>query len=286
MNVSSSGPARRAAAASLVLGLLALAALAASGCLNPFEPRVGTAAAVAVAPPRPSTPQGVLQLFRWCWVNRSITEYEDLFTDDFRFAFGAADSLDNAPILRDDEIEIARNIFVDGSATQPRANRIDLDFNSSLLPIPDSRPGKMFPWHQEITARVLLRVETSEANYQISGDARFFLVRGDSAALPTGRGLKPDPGRWFIERWEDQTGSGAGVTTGGETPTAAARAGGGTPGLAAIAAASASPWVGFGSGFGSVAPSPAGRAAPPATRLQAAPFPLSTSWGELMAIYR
>jgi hypothetical protein len=265
----------RVLAALGVVAALAAVLLLASGCIDPFQPRVGTARAVAVTAPRPNSPQGVLQLFRWCWVNRQITEYEELFTEDFRFAFGAADSADNLPILRDDEIEIARNIFVDGSATQPRANRIDLDFNSSLLPIPDSRPGKMFPWHQEITARVVLRVETSEVIYQITGDARFFLVRGDSASIPPSlKGIvDAGPGTWYIERWEDQTGTGSSVTTGGGSVAVTTRsAQGPVATLAALVAPSAT--------------NGGGMPRAPARPEESAPFPTTTSWGQLMAIYR
>ncbi len=262
---------RRGLTALLVLaGLLGLVA---TGCVNPFQPRVGTATAVAEPPPRPSTPQGLLQLFKWCWENRAIAQYEELFTDDFTFGYGAADSINNVPILRQDEIEIARNIFVDGTATQPRATRIELTYNSSLLPIPDSRPGKMFPWHQEITVNVLLRVETSDANYVISGYARFFVVRGDSAVIPSDlkqRGFGPDQGRWYIERWEDQTGTSA-VREPGPVPMALRPEG-------RVAAAPSSHAVGGGSTTRRGAATGAG---PPA---QGAPLDLS--WGRLMSFYR
>ncbi len=263
---------RRAAAALLILaGLLALIA---TGCVNPFQPRVGTAVAVAEPPPRPSTPQGLLQLFKWCWENRAIAQYEELFTDDFTFGYGSADSLlnNNAPILRQDEIDIARNLFVDGTASQPRATRIELTYNSSLLPIPDSRPGKMFPWHQEITVNVNLRVETSDANYVISGYARFFVVRGDSAVIPADlkqRGFKPDPGRWYIERWEDQTGASA-LHEPGPVPMA----------LHPVRRTAAAPSSGDGARASSGS-SPARGTGPPA---QGAP--LDMTWGQLLAIYR
>jgi hypothetical protein len=199
---------RYAAAAALGAALLA-AALSTTGCFNPFRPRVGSGFAVSLQPPKPTRPQELLRLFKWCWENRGINEYEEIFTDDFRFAFSVRDSVNNLPITRDEEVEIGRRLFVDGTATEPRANRITLDFGSNLLAIPDSRPGKTYPWHQEITTRVILRVELDEENIDVEGDVTFFIVRGDSALIPQqlkDRGFGPDPNRWYIERWEDKTG--------------------------------------------------------------------------------
>jgi hypothetical protein len=62
---------------------------------------------------------------------------------------------------------------------------------------------------------VVLRIETDEESFQVTGDARFFVVRGDSALIPQDmldRGFRPDKDRWYIERWEDETqGSGGGI---------------------------------------------------------------------------
>src|SRR5258706_1906848 len=108
--------------------LLGVLALGASGCFDPFRPRVGTGIAFSEPAPRPTSPQGVLMLLRWCWINRRIAEYEELFTADFEFAFTDVESVDNPPLDRFVEIETARHLFVDGSATEPRANRIELEF--------------------------------------------------------------------------------------------------------------------------------------------------------------
>jgi len=199
----------RLAALALALGMLGFAA---GGCDNPFKPRIGYAPVAVEPAPRPNSPQGLMKLFRWCWVNRSIAEYEDLFTEDFRFVFSDVDAVDNPPILRDEEIAIARRIFVDGNANEPRAKRIELTFvNEPLIPIADTRRGKTDPWHKLIQTRVTLRVELADEAIQIDGDLNFYVVRGDSALIPEEmrqRGFGPDPGRWYIERWEDKTGGG------------------------------------------------------------------------------
>jgi hypothetical protein len=165
----------------------------------------------------------MMELLRWCWVNRAVPEYEELFTYDFRFAFAAADSADNAPILRDDEIEIARHLFLEGTATAPRANRIDYDYRDPIVPLPDSRPGKTSPWHQQVQTRVVLNITFDDGtSIVVDSDVNFFLVRGDSAQIPpdlAARGFGPDPNRWYIERWEERGGNA--VSTGPPAETLA-----------------------------------------------------------------
>lgn len=198
-------------------------AVAAAGCFNPFSPRVGSASAVAVPAPQATSPQQLIRRFQWCWNNRGAVEYEDLFTDDFIFAFSAKDSANNAPITRDDEVRIGRNLFLDGSASEPRADRISLDFLTPILPLPDSRPGKIDPWHKEITTRVLLKLDHNGQHDQALGNVTFFVVRGDSALIPKvlkQRGIQNSPSRWFIERWEDRTGEASVVASPGPPPEA------------------------------------------------------------------
>ena len=211
----------------LMLAFLAVAALIAGamGCLNPFRPLVGAGVAVSEPPPKPTTPQGALQLLRWCWVNRSIAEYEELFTDDFRFAFTDAEAADYAPVLRFDELEIARHLFVDGTATEPRVKRIELEFSNSLVPIGDQRPGKIAPWHKQITTGVVLRADLGDAIWDVHGDVTFYLVRADSALIPQellDRGFSAKDTRWYIERWEDRTDAsqGSAVARPGDTVSA------------------------------------------------------------------
>jgi hypothetical protein len=245
--------ARRLLLASALLVILA-------GCENPFQPRVGTERAVATPPPRPTTPRKLMELIRWCWINRAVPEYEELFTDDFRFAFAAADSADNAPILRDEEIDIARRLFLEGTASAPRANRIEYEYgNQNLIPLPDSRPGKMSPWHQEVQAHVVLHVYFDDAaRIDVETDVIFYLVRGDSALIPKvlkERGFGSDTNRWYIERWEERS-SGAAAAAGAPAEPVSAR------------------WVGPGARARSTADVPGTVALGQVT------------WGRLMARYR
>ena len=203
---------------SAVLALLA-------GCVNPFQPRIGNERAVATPAPRPTTPRKLMDLMRWCWINRAVPEYEELFTEDFRFAFAAADSADNAPILRDEEIGIARRLFLEGNASAPRANRIDYEYgNQNLIPLPDSRPGKMSPWHQEVQAGVVLHVYFDDApEIVVQTDVTFYLVRGDSALIPRDlrdRGFGSDTNRWYIERWEERSSGAAAAAAGAPAESA------------------------------------------------------------------
>lgn len=183
------------------------------GCFNPFNPMVAkNRAGASDPPPYPSRPDQVIRLFEWCWDHRSIIEYEEIFTEDFLFEFAATDTAGNAfrgrALTRFDEIETTRHLFV-GGGTSPPANSITLQLDQNLIPGADSREGKSdTTYFQEISTSVVLRIDTDEEDFQVTGQARFFLVRGDSALIPTeliARGFGPDPGRWYIQRWEDET---------------------------------------------------------------------------------
>ena len=208
MNLSRSLVARLALVA-LASGLLTLGVV---GCFNPFYPRIADTRAVTTPPPAPISPSGVLELFRWCWINRAISEYREIFTDDYSFQFSERDSAGNAfrdkPWRREDELAAAENIFTNGTATDPPATSITLDYTQSLIPVLDGRDGKAYPWHQQIRSQVLLRVNRGENGFEVKGAALFYVVRGDSAKLPeelVNRGFQPDSNRWYIERWVDET---------------------------------------------------------------------------------
>ena len=175
----------------------------------------------------PDSPRGVMDAFERAWDKRDPEHYGELFTEDFQFAFAAIDTAGNAfpggRLTREDELLIAQHLFLTGTASLPPATKIVLTFDRTFIAEPDSRPGKTWPFHQEVKRNVVLSVDTGDAAYRITGAARFFLVRGDSAAIPpdlVARGFHPDPNRWWIERWEDETlDIGGGIPATGATPT-------------------------------------------------------------------
>jgi hypothetical protein len=159
--------------------------------------------------PSPSTPQGVVRLLQWCWNNRDTTRYREVFPDDFWFVFAVGDSAGNLyrddPFDREDMLECARHLFV-GGGTFPPAASITLVMDTTLHPINDSRPDKDPRWHKEVRTSVNLTIVTGEGvEYNVTGNATFFVVRGDWALFPPGLGLEPDSTRWYIERWDDNT---------------------------------------------------------------------------------
>ncbi len=196
-----------------VLLLLAavLASLGVAGCFNPFSPVILSERVTTVAP-SPTTPQNAVKLFEWCWVNRGVEEYKELFTEDYVFLSAGKDSAGNdtreIQARRDDEVETAANMFI-GSAERPPASRITLNFDRNLIPFPDTRPGKNPIWHKTVRTSVDLNVDIGDGStLEVRGYALFFLTRGDSAAIPTeleARGFRPDSLRWWIDRWEDET---------------------------------------------------------------------------------
>lgn len=187
----------------LALALLAAAALA--GCFNPFSPRVLGRGTSSTAP-APSSPENLLRRFEWSYNNRAIAEYRELFTDDYRFVFAAADSSGQAyrdnPWTREDELSSATGLF-------QRASQINLRLDKNFYADRDPRPGKAWPWHKRIRTSVALTILMSEGGQtDVIGFARFFLTRGDSAAIPEElklKGFGADSSRWYIERWEDET---------------------------------------------------------------------------------
>jgi hypothetical protein len=199
----------------LAIALLGALLAGASGCFNPFDPRVSTERVASSPAPVPNTAANAVRLFEWCWQNRGIKEYEEVFTDDYRFVFAETDSAGEAykdvPYTREDELRATTGLFVGNNEREP-ATKIELDFDRSLIPLNDDRPGRNPIWHKSIRTKVDLNVTLDrgagpEVN-TVSGHAKFYLVRGDSAAIPpelTARGFRPDSNRWWIERWEDET---------------------------------------------------------------------------------
>lgn len=184
---------------------LALAALVLSGCSGggdkPDEPEVPVA-------PTPDTPANAVRLLEWCWEQLDEVTYRDVFTDDFFYAFSPADSVAGG-LDREDELHVAGNLFQTGAVGRPAATRIVFDLNATLTALPDSRPGKHPTWHKEIRSNgVRVIVITPAQTYSVVAPMTFYVVRGDSADIPQDlidRGFTPNPNRWYVERWEDQT---------------------------------------------------------------------------------
>ena len=221
---------RRLAAAALTLGL----GLMAAGCFNPFAPLISRERVASSPAPVPNSPANAVKLFEWCWNNRAFQEYQELFTDDYRFIFATNDSAGNPyqgrPYTREDEMATAANLF-NGGSNQPPAKSITLNLDRNLIALNDPRPGKLGRWHKSIRTHVDLKVEVDHGDgatefNTVQGFALFFIVRGDSAAIPpelVAKGFHSDSTRWWIERWEDETLPEGG---GGPAPqTASGRAG-------------------------------------------------------------
>jgi hypothetical protein len=188
--------------------LLAMAALCAivllaTGCFDPFKPRV-QGRGISSPPPVPNSAGGVLRLFEWAYNNRDYTVYRAVFSDDYRFAFSALDTAGNRyrgdTWTRNDELASAKNLF-------DAASSITLQLDKSFALFTDTRPGHgNTTYHKTIRTQVLLNIVTQDnSQINVQGKANFFLVRGDSAVIPTDLGLPPDSNRWYIDRWEDET---------------------------------------------------------------------------------
>jgi len=192
------------------------AAFLSTGCFNPFFPRIGTGVGLSKQPPVPSSAPGVLRLFEWCYNQKSIAEYRELFTDDFEFRFSPTDSAGaeyrGSKFRREDELISTTQLFLGGSADQPPASTIQLQLDKNFFVRPDENfldtdlAGR---WHKTIRTQVILNITTSDGNLiEVSGAARFYMVRGDFALIPDElkeRGFGPDSTRWYIRRYDDET---------------------------------------------------------------------------------
>lgn len=187
--------------------LVAALGLVIAGCFDPFAPRV-LGRGLSIPPPTPNSVTGLLRLFEWAYNNRDLSEYRTVFTDDYRFVFAATDTAGNRyrdqPFTRADELESATRLF-------EAASTISLTLDKSFAIFNDTRPGKVDSLRRKtVRTQVLLNITTLDGGQtNVQGKANFFLVRGDSAAIPADLGFKPDSNRWYIERWEDETFAGA-----------------------------------------------------------------------------
>jgi hypothetical protein len=186
--------------------LVAVVALATFGCS--VEHRV-TGPLPWRTPPAADSPTNAIRLFEWGWDHRDLAPFENLLATDFRFVFALGDSAGNpfqdVPIDREAMIGCLGRLFVGGGLASP-ATSISLTLDPALKAGPDSRGGKNGIWHKEILTSVDLAIVTEDgAEYRVMGNARFFVVRGDSALIPPESGVGRDSTRWYLERWNDET---------------------------------------------------------------------------------
>jgi hypothetical protein len=273
-------PSRARRMGPLVGLLLPILAVAVSGCYNPFLPRIAPALGRSQPAPVPSSAAGVLRLFEWCYNNKSIAEYREIFTDDYRFFFSPLDSAGaeyrGIPWTREDELISTTQLFVGGSADQPAASSIRLNLDKNFLVYADPTfvsSDARGRWHKNIRTQVVLQIQTGDGNaIDISGAANFYMVRGDSAVIPPdlqARGFGPDSNRWYIRRWDDET------AQSGPGAFAARRAGG-----AGLATARGSDIA------RSPSPIPIARASTDVARPAAlSDFPQVASWGYAKGLY-
>lgn len=207
------------AAVCLVLGLGGV------GCLE-TDSRFGLAR--SLRPPGPlqspapsaTSPTAALRLLEWSYNNRSLTHLGELYSGDFRLFCSATDSAGaqwrGTPWTREDELISASHLFLGGNADQPAARRIALAFDRNLFVYPDPSFTASDPagrWHKSIRTIADLRIVFEDGGvFEIVGHVSFYLVRGDSAVIPEDlrrRGVGPDSSRWYLRRWDDDTGGGA-----------------------------------------------------------------------------
>jgi hypothetical protein len=203
--------------------LVTAAIIASAGCAtravrppDPVEPA-----------PQPNSASGALRLLEWAYNNRNCEVLRELFTEDFVFRFSSRDSAGadyrTSPWTLVEEFISTCHLFDGGSAEAP-ASSITLLFDRNLTVLPDPRYLASDPvgrWHKTIATQVLLNIRTTDGSTaDISGQAIFYFVRGDSALIPEelrNRGWGPDSTRWWIQRWDDETvqDSGGGLATAG-----------------------------------------------------------------------
>ncbi len=165
-------------------------------------------------PPNPNTPVNAMLLMQWAIQHRDTTQYRTLFTSDYVFVFVAGDTASTnhfgGPWGDGEERTSARHLFAEGSVNGAVATSITFPYSGTLIDEPDLRPGKNATWHRKVTALFVLTVQKADhTSEQIVGGSTFFLVRGDSASVPSdliAAGVQANSGRWFLERWQDETG--------------------------------------------------------------------------------
>ncbi len=174
----------------LLVGSLAIAAIMASGCWNPFSPDTqGPSESLDYYYPVDSAWKAVKNL-EYAYVARSIDHYMDCFRDDFEFHLLEVDWDD---YNGDGIIDEYWGIDLEEAFTETmfdRVNSIELSLSG------DSQQ----PWSGDSTGQSLmltrtfdLKVYADPQGYRASGTA-LFICRQDTTT-----------GDWYIWQWWDQS---------------------------------------------------------------------------------
>ena len=189
---------RRHPLVNLVPGAFLLAVLA--GCAT-------TLVAPADQPPAASSATGAVSRLAWGLSHKDVGIVRGLLTDDFVFLSAATDSAGNASR---DSLG-GRSWFLAAlAALTDSSSSVSFVLGPNLLAFHDSRPGRDPKWHKQVRAPVHVMIHGSGTigSYDLTGNALFFVTRGDSAAIPQQQralGVKPDSTRWWLDRYEDET---------------------------------------------------------------------------------
>lgn len=199
-------------------------AVAIAGCSKDESTPMTPTPAARVA----DTPENAVLVLQWAFNHKDELVWQTLFTLDYEFPLDPADTTgryaDSSIIVRDEEIEFARNLFVRGVvgiplATPrsdqgspaaalvklPAADRILCGMRAPLVATADTRPGKSSSVHQRVLTEMVLTIFLPNERIDVYEDMAFYLVRGDSASIDImlrERGVMSDSTRWYIERWE------------------------------------------------------------------------------------
>jgi len=196
---------------------LILTGFALAGCghgTRSTAPAVGGASVVA------DSPANAVRVLESAMNTRDVDAIAGLLTGDFQFVTASTDSVGSTapsvPWTRDTFLATLQGLLV-GTADRPPAEQVSLTFDQNLVPFPDTRPGRNPKWHEQVRTSVNFKVRVdSGSTIEVTGGALFFLTRGDSAQIPQDlvvRGLRSDSTRWWMDHFEDETLSGAGLSS-------------------------------------------------------------------------
>jgi len=185
--------------------LVVTAALGSSCATKTVAPLVsGTA-------PAANSPANAVRRFEWAFDHEDAAMVRDLLTDDFLFIAASTDSAGNPSRIPHDRswFSLALAAMMDSSTS------VSLLLDRNLIAFPDTRPGREPRFHKQIRSSMDLKIRIdSENTLEVTGNALFFLTRGDSAAIPRelrARGARPDSTTWWLDRFEDETLGAAGA---------------------------------------------------------------------------